>query len=1210
VTRFWTRVVSVAFALLVVAPSLPAQALAPRTAAKTPDDRLGQNAPYTFTTRDFWIDAPDPDDMGNPVKLDARLLVPNGKGPFAGMLINHGYLGDKGGDGDTAEAAARHGYIVLRYSSRGFGQTKGQVDLVGTKETHDMLAAIHWLNNPRNVPIWVDHIAHYGGSYGGAHDLQLALQNDPAVKALVAAATWTDLYDGLLPNNVLKVTYENGFYAAGRARTDGYNNYATEMDVMQAKVESGVDLDGVHALLKEHSITGKWDQVHTPIFLVQGLNDGLFDGNEAIQNFQELRKRHVPVRLYLGGVGHPPATGSGGPEIAHLNDEVNAFLDHYVRGIQNGIDKQPPIEFAPTKYFDNKFLNQDRTANAFPFGVSHALNICPGAPGTGSLQVASCPGAAPALLAAGTGGDPTSEPVGGRAIGNGFQQQFGKPFPSAATPVDVVNLDSPALTADTLYAGIPSLQLQVLSDPPATGVGGPTLPAATFQVDPKLYDVAPDGTATLITRGAYAEQPGQGAPGVHTAAFDAFAFAWSFPAGHRIRLSLSSADIGYLKPNPTAFQVAILPGSQLQLPGAELTNKGNCPADTYPALGPGHFGGYFHVATDCTLLRWQVVTPDAKKFGPGPYPTVIDYSGYEPSTIFFDGLKNTFLDQGYAVAGVNIRGTACSGGKFDYFEPTEWQDGADAVEFLAKGPWSNGDLAFVGKSYPGITPMYVASVEGQNPDSHLRAIVPGAFFTDLYRDVAYPGGIPNAVFGAGFGLVSQPGNTFDQTFAGITGLDQTCIQNQALHAANPALNPTVQGSEHPYDDSFYQQRSNIDLLKNVRAPVLAELAWQDEELAARAINLVNNLPATTPWRAVLQNGDHGEYYGKTVLPEIFRFLNFYLRKSVPAGDKCPATSGYAAALRCYQAEPRVLVNSDLGPDRGATFQTRYASWPVTNRVDRLYLHSGGVMDHSPARPGDAAVTYNYTPGTGSNSYGDTTLTSSQLPYVDYWQTRPPADEIATFTTPAFTADSVYVGTGSLDLNFASTMPDTDLEAMLTELRPYGHGGWQEEYVQKGWLRASHRMEANSATCASDPKTCSTPLRPYQTHQLGDIAPLVPQQPTAMRLEIFPFGQVIRKGNRLRLTIEAPTLKPELWGFEALPGPALNTIFTDALHASSLALPIVPVTRGTTFPAERACGTIRNQPCRPEPQPSQAAPAVPATLPASVPSILMRMVGLH
>jgi ABC-2 type transport system ATP-binding protein len=571
------RVIALAVLLLVSGPPVAARAAG--------DDRLGQNAPYTFTTHDFLIPV-QPDDMGGPVSLDARVEIPNGTGPFAGLLINHGYLGDKGSDGDTADAAARKGFIVLRYSSRGFGATLGQVDLVGAKETADMLAAIHWLNTSTpSLPVWVDHLAHYGGSYGGAHDLVLAVQTDPeavrAVKALIAAATWTDLYDGLLPNSVLKVTYENGFYAAGRQRTDGYNNYATEVDVMHAKANSGIDLDGVHALLKQHSITGQWDKVHAPIFLVQGINDGLFDGNEAIQNYEELHRRGVPVRLYLGGIGHPPARASGGPEIAHIGDEVTAWLDHYVRGIDNGIDRAAPIEFAPTKYFNNSYLDQNHATLALPFGDPHPFYVCGITASTGTLQTNPCPGALPTLLAAGTGGAPTSEPVAGQIIANGYQQQFGQPFPNAATPVDVVNFDTAPLATDTLYAGIPTLHLSVISDPPTTGAGGPTPPAAAYQLDPKVFDVDANGVATLITRGAFAEQPGGGMPGIHTASFDAWAFAWTFQAGHRVRLSLSSADIAYLKPNPAAFQVAVLPGSTVVLPGSENAN-----APVFPALVP------------------------------------------------------------------------------------------------------------------------------------------------------------------------------------------------------------------------------------------------------------------------------------------------------------------------------------------------------------------------------------------------------------------------------------------------------------------------------------------------------------------------------------------------------------------------------------------------------------------------------------------------
>lgn len=599
-----------------------------------------------------------------------------------------------------------------------------------------------------------------------------------------------------------------------------------------------------------------------------------------------------------------------------------------------------------------------------------------------------------------------------------------------------------------------------------------------------------------------------------------------------------------------------------------------------------HCSGYFAASTDGVKLSWQVYLPDPAKWGPGPYPTVVDYSGYEPATTLFDGIKDAFMSQGYAMAGVNIRGTGCSGGSFDYFEHTEWQDGYDAVEFLAAQSWSNGDIGMVGKSYPGITPLYVAALD----PPHLRAIVPGSFFADLYRDVAFPGGIENVVFAGGWSLGSQPANQFDQQSGGITGKDATCIQNQAGRPQSTSTNAFVEANQHPYDDTLYQQRSNIYVANQVRVPVFAQLAWQDEEVGSNAIDYVDHLPSTTPWRASLSNGDHGEYYGPDEQAQIDRFLAFYLKGQVPAGDPCAAAGDFTAARACYQAEPRVTILGDVGPDQRPTYSLQFPTWPVTSTVDRWYLHTAGLLSQSAPTSAEPATNYTYTPGVGTNSYGTLQGFQSRIPAQnDFWQTQPPAGTVATFTTPPFAHSTLYTGTGSLDLWLSSTAADTDLEAMVTELRPDGQGGWLEEYVQKGWLRASHRTE--------DP-TQSTPLRPYQTHQLSDVQPLVPGQPALMRVQIFPFSQVIRAGDALRITVEAPAVAPELWGFAALPGPAQNTVYTDTAHPSSMALPLAPLSAAAAaaLPPERDCTAnsdhgIANQPCR------VAVGAVPAaTLP--------------
>src|SRR5690606_18341981 len=145
------------------------------------------------------------------------------------------------------------------------------------------------------------------------------------------------------------------------------------------------------------------------------------------------------------------------------------------------------------------------------------------------------------------------------------------------------------------------------------------------------------------------------------------------------------------------------------------------------------------------LLSYQVALPDPEVFGPGPYPVVIDYSGYVPSLSFWDGVGHRFPALGYAAVGVNMRGSGCSGGAFDYFEPLQWLDGYDMVEALDAQDWSD-EVALIGKSYPGISQLFVAATQ---PPS-LDAIAPGHVIGDFYRDVAYPGGVLNYAFALAF----------------------------------------------------------------------------------------------------------------------------------------------------------------------------------------------------------------------------------------------------------------------------------------------------------------------------------------------------------------------------------------------------------------------------------------------------------------------------
>lgn len=557
--------------------------------------------------------------------------------------------------------------------------------------------------------------------------------------------------------------------------------------------------------------------------------------------------------------------------------------------------------------------------------------------------------------------------------------------------------------------------------------------------------------------------------------------------------------------------------------------------------------GYIPMS-DGVTLAYQVVLPDPALWGDGPYPTLLDYSGYGPGRAVNYDMDDLYVSLGYALAGVNMRGSGCSGGVFDYFEPRQALDGAEAIDWLATQPWSTGRVAMIGKSYPGITQLFVAAMQPK----HLVGIVPGHVFGDLYRDVPFPGGIMNEVFAGGWSLAVQPAGAAPQIPQGIAAGDQECAENQIDHAPNARWNPLVQAVEHQYDDEMFRERSPYEFVDRIEVPVLLVESWQDEQVGSRAANLAERFNPEIPWRLVASNGDHNEYWGPTVQNEVLRFLTYHLKQKIPSADD-DGVMTYADALANYVAEPHVRVEWEKGSDRVPRFVSRFDAYPPTEAESvRVFLRGGGRIDTA-APVADAPTTYAYVPGVGTHN--------------QIWSASPPQGTTASFTTPALSEDLAVVGTGSVDLWMISSAPDTDIEVMLTEVRPDG----QEVYVQRGWLRASHRALDASR---------STDVRPYQTHRLEDVAPLMSRQPALLRVELFPMAHVFRAGSALRITVEAPAVASGLWGFTALPLPAQNTILHTARHASSIALPAV---RGLevnrSFPD---CPTLRNQPCRANP----------------------------
>src|SRR5947209_13436220 len=127
--------------------------------------------------------------------------------------------------------------------------------------------------------------------------------------------------------------------------------------------------------------------------------------------------------------------------------------------------------------------------------------------------------------------------------------------------------------------------------------------------------------------------------------------------------------------------------------------------------------GYGYLTTrDGTKLAIYVHPPqDVAKALPGvqpppvpagPTPTLIEYSGYgyaDPAGPQ-SGISILANLMGFTVVDVNMRGTGCSGGAYDFFEPLQNLDGYDIVETIAHQPWVlHNKVGMMGISFGGIS---------------------------------------------------------------------------------------------------------------------------------------------------------------------------------------------------------------------------------------------------------------------------------------------------------------------------------------------------------------------------------------------------------------------------------------------------------------------------------------------------------------------------
>jgi fermentation-respiration switch protein FrsA (DUF1100 family) len=532
------------------------------------------------------------------VPLDIDVTLPpatSGAGPYPTIVLLHGYGGDKTsfestvpqGNGSTTyhytnDFYAQHGYAVVNYTARGFGHScgggpggyhsgpcgQGYIRLADTRyEARDTqyllgLLADQGVTKPGAIGVT-------GISYGGGQSMELAFLRDrirlpdgsfapwvsPGGIPLSITASWprwpwSDLVDALLPNGRFLDTqvaplqqslnpigielqsYVSGLYASGQA--SGY--YCGDAPASSPCTNPDADLTGdlalvnagepasaeavarLHEIYAHHQAYGLPGSP-SPLLIENGWTDDLFPPEHAVRIYNGVRSGHpgATVNLQFGDLGH--SRGSNKPTVNQpFNDQGAAFLDYFLR----------------------------------------AAGTAP-SPGTVTAYTQTCPASAP------DGGPYTASSYKHLAKGQvGFGSASTQTVTSSGDPSASQQFDPIAGTSDACKTitpqSAPGTATYTHTSSGFTLLGLPTVTATINtigdfgELDSMLFDVAPNGSERLISRGAYRLTNNQ----TGTVTFQLHGNGYYFPAGDQIKLQLLGRDAPYLRAsNNAGFVVGV-----------------------------------------------------------------------------------------------------------------------------------------------------------------------------------------------------------------------------------------------------------------------------------------------------------------------------------------------------------------------------------------------------------------------------------------------------------------------------------------------------------------------------------------------------------------------------------------------------------------------------------------------------------------------------
>mgnify|MGYP002150960966 CR=1 FL=1 len=444
------------------------------------------------------------------------------------MLDEHEYL-------IQASQFAKKGYIVLSYTSRGWGCSGGEIGMSGPTDTADITAIVDWLEAKTDTDM--NNIGISGMSYGAGLSLA-GLALEPRLKTAVAMSAWGSVEQILYAQETPHLFWGAFLVASGTltatippAIIENFTNMVSHKNIDSA-------IKWTKAISPINSID-LINERNAPVYIANNFGDNMFPINDILTYYSQLT---VPKRLDINQGMHASGEVIGLLGVPNYTwDNAHDWFDYWLKGEATGIMDRPSVTMerdlsTERDEFSNWPIPETET-KTFYFGARGLLK-------NGKLRETPYKPWWPKINTIFSGldsGASTGIPILSALIDGHLKTPVFQSIP-LINRVNGIVFQTSKLDDTLKIRGIPSLKINI------------TPSSSKMQLIGYLYDVDAFGIGKLITHGPIS---------LHDTApwqrieldMTLVATSYDVPKGHRLAIALDTFDTLYGVPTLTPYSI-------------------------------------------------------------------------------------------------------------------------------------------------------------------------------------------------------------------------------------------------------------------------------------------------------------------------------------------------------------------------------------------------------------------------------------------------------------------------------------------------------------------------------------------------------------------------------------------------------------------------------------------------------------------------------